>query len=430
MDSQNITMEFADLMDIENTTTSASFWEDKMQVISPELYFDNTLPQIDVATFALLMDEHTTEMWDEPVEQALEEIVEQALEEIVGQDLEEIVGQEPVEETAAEIVQGTVEETVEQEQEQVEETAAEIVQGTVEETVEQEQEQVDETVAQGTVDETIKEGTVDETIKEEPPDSHIPKFIFLVPYRDREQHLEFFKTHMKTILEDYSPLDYAIYYIHQCDQRVFNRGAMKNIGFLMVKNKYPDHYRDITLVFNDVDCVPTKKNQFPYITVPGTIKHFYGFKFTLGGIVSINAGDFEKLNGFPNFWAWGYEDNMLQHRAVAANLVIDRKHFFEIKSPEIIHTTNNNFREVNRGEFHRYLRKTTEGIYSITQLDYTIDETTHFVNVKGFFTGQNPDVTQYKMHDLRNGPMPFESTFGLMKNNGRFPGGGRFAMNF
>ena len=235
---------------------------------------------------------------------------------------------------------------------------------------------------------------------------------------------------MITILEDYSPHDYAIYYIHQCDQRVFNRGAMKNIGFLMVKNKYPEHYRNITLVFNDVDCVPTKKNQFPYITVPGTIKHFYGFKFTLGGIVSINAGDFEKLNGFPNFWAWGYEDNMLQHRAVAANLVIDRKHFFEIKSPEIIHTTNNNFREVNRGEFHRYLRKTTEGIYSITQLDYTIDETTHFVNVKGFFTGQTPDVTQYKLHDLRNGPMPFESTFGLMKNNGRFPGANRFAMNF
>ena len=44
---------------------------------------------------------------------------------------------------------------------------------------------------------------------------------------------------MKYILEDISNEDYKIFYVKQCDNRPFNRGALKNIGFIAVKNKYP-----------------------------------------------------------------------------------------------------------------------------------------------------------------------------------------------
>ena len=143
-----------------------------------------------------------------------------------------------------------------------------------------------------------------------------PSLIFIVPYRDREQQQIFFAKQMKTVLSDREPSTYKILYIHQTDTRKFNRGAMKNIGFLAVKSMYPDHYKDITLVFNDVDTMPYTTGFLNYDTKPGTIKHFYGFKFALGGIVSITGGDFEKLNGFPNVWGWGYEDNMLQNRVL------------------------------------------------------------------------------------------------------------------
>ena len=71
----------------------------------------------------------------------------------------------------------------------------------------------------------------------------IPKQVFIVPYRNRTQHKFFFSKYMSFILENND--DYEIYFSHQCDARTFNRGATRNIGFLAVKNKYPEHYKDI-----------------------------------------------------------------------------------------------------------------------------------------------------------------------------------------
>jgi hypothetical protein len=77
-----------------------------------------------------------------------------------------------------------------------------------------------------------------------------PKLVFVVPYRDRELQLGFFRSHMAKVLED-EP-SYEIFFVHQQDKRTFNRGAMKNIGFLAMKERYPKTYGDITFVFNDV----------------------------------------------------------------------------------------------------------------------------------------------------------------------------------
>jgi len=251
----------------------------------------------------------------------------------------------------------------------------------------------------------------------------IPKIVFIVPYRNRKTQLEAFQSKMKIILEDYPKPDYVIHYIHQMDERVFNRGAMKNIGFLVVKNKYPNHYKNITLVFNDVDTMPLRKNLFNYHTTPGVVKHFFGFTHTLGGIVSINASDFERINGFPNFWAWGYEDNLIQKRLENIGITIDRSIFYKLGDKNIIQRNDEITREVNQSEYKRYVLNTTEGIYSIKNLDYTIDNESGFVNVKWFNTEYNPNVNTYRLHDLRQGSMPYDTKFGLMYNNRRIRGG-------
>jgi hypothetical protein len=211
---------------------------------------------------------------------------------------------------------------------------------------------------------------------------------------------------MKPALEKWRP--YKILYVHQKDNRSFNRGAMKNIGFLVIKKMYPLDYRNITLVFNDIDTMPSSGVEFNYDTQPGNIKHFYGFDYTLGGIVSIKGGDFERLNGFPNFWAWGFEDNLLQMRANKLDIKIDRSEFYKIRDPKIIQLTDSLIREVNSEEYDRFLKNTSEGISSITDLDYTVDNNTGFIDVLNFNTTVNENLQKRTDYDLRNGPAPFK----------------------
>jgi hypothetical protein len=246
-----------------------------------------------------------------------------------------------------------------------------------------------------------------------------PKCVFIVPYRDREEHYKFFSNQMKIILEDYSPEDYKIYYIHQCDARNFNRGAMKNIGFLMLKHKYPNDYKNITIVFNDVDTIPIRKNLIDYNTRPGVVKHHYGFTYTLGGIFSIKGSDFEKVNGFPNFWAWGYEDNLINQRVTQANITIDRSEFYGIGDKNIIRLNDGNLRQVNRDEFNRYMQLTREGFPNIYNLEYEIDETSGFVNVFHFTTNHAANSQANSIHNLIDGSVPFKTTFGMMGANRR-----------
>ena len=242
----------------------------------------------------------------------------------------------------------------------------------------------------------------------------IPKRVFIVPYRNRIQHKFFFSKYMSFILENDE--DYEIYFTHQCDARTFNRGAVKDIGFIAVRNKYPEHYKDITFIFNDVDTIPFNKI-FDYETTYGVVKHYYGFKYALGGIVVMKGADFEKTNGFPCFWGWGMEDNALQKRCEAVGLKIDRSVFYNIGSPEILQLFDGISRIISkkdpwRGENDNGI----DGLRTISQLKYTIDEksenpndnifTIHnekimFVNVTTFLTHIQFGSEEYYNYDLR-----------------------------
>jgi hypothetical protein len=204
-----------------------------------------------------------------------------------------------------------------------------------------------------------------------------PSIIFIVPYRDRAEHKHFFSEYMNNVVMagHVKNKDYAIYFVEQKDTRPFNRGAMKNIGFLAMKYKYPSHYRDITFVFNDVDTVPYKKNILNYKTDHGTIKHFYGFTFALGGIFSITGADFERIGGFPNFWGWGCEDNCIYDRAIQNGIYVDRTTFFKIGDMNILQLYDGSIRNICRKE--AYLTKfnsVTESLFTIKNLKFDYND--------------------------------------------------------
>jgi hypothetical protein len=229
-----------------------------------------------------------------------------------------------------------------------------------------------------------------------------PNIIFIVPYRDRKEHKQFFTKYMEFIMEDYKREQYEIFFIHQCDTKPFNRGAMKNIGFLAMKDKYPEHYENITFVFNDIDTIPYTKQLLNYETDINIIKHFYGYKFALGGIFSIKGCDFEKINGFPNMWGWSMEDNMLQKRAVNSNIVIDRSNFYPIGSTSILQFVDAIRKQINKKEVSNFLEnKYPYGLNSIHYVKYNIDN--EYVNVTNFLTESNPDTQTYEIYDITKG---------------------------
>ena len=241
-----------------------------------------------------------------------------------------------------------------------------------------------------------------------------PRRIFIVPYRNRIQQKFFFCKHMSFLLEDHD--DYEILFSHQCDSRVFNRGATKNIGFLAAKQKYPDHYKDITFIFNDIDTIPFHK-LFDYETTHGVVKHYYGFEFALGGIVLMKGADFERVNGFPCYWSWSQEDNVLQKRCEGYGLTIDRSHFYKIGDPNILQLYDGISRIISKKTTWRAAHDDgMDGISTITGLRYTLDKISlndsdnvyacenpriEYINIRSFNTYYPFENDRYFMYDLR-----------------------------
>ncbi len=239
---------------------------------------------------------------------------------------------------------------------------------------------------------------------------NIPKIVFIIPYRNRQSEKATFLSVMSPLLEQ---LNAEIFIAHQCDNRPFNRGAMRNIGFLAVKNKYPNDYTNITLVFNDVDTYPNPEVDYlpNYVTEKGIVKHFYGFTYTLGGIFSMNASDFERVGGYPNFWAWGYEDNALNMRCIKSGIIIDRTDFVNVlnqgEETRIINVKDQPYRVLNYAEFQRYRKGTLEGIHDIRDLVYDTeleDMTARIImiNIREFTTATTPSLKNIK-YDMRKG---------------------------
>jgi hypothetical protein len=200
---------------------------------------------------------------------------------------------------------------------------------------------------------------------------NIPKYIFLIPYRNREPQKTHFSIYMNYIMEDYDKSDYEIYFCHQNDNRPFNRGAIKNIAFITMKEKYPEYYKNITFIFNDIDTIPATKNLLDFNTYKGVIKHYYGFEFTLGGIFSIKGEDFENIGGFPNFWGWGFEDKCIYNRAINNKLIVDRNNFYKVGDINILHIIDDPMKILTRKDCWR-IDENADSIKNNFKLSYNI----------------------------------------------------------
>lgn len=133
----------------------------------------------------------------------------------------------------------------------------------------------------------------------------------VVPYRNREQHLEAFLPHMHAFLDE-AGIRHTIIIAEQADDLPFNRGAMRNIG-TMAAWDLCDHF-----VWNDVDLLPQTAAYLAYsqpTKLVRTIRFDDGevqelFNHNFGGVLSIGKKHLELTNGMSNrYWGWGLEDD-------------------------------------------------------------------------------------------------------------------------
>ena len=213
----------------------------------------------------------------------------------------------------------------------------------------------------------------------------IPNIIVVVPYRDRPHQVRLFTTHMPFILEPYlrENKNVTILFSHQVDKRSFNRGAMKNIGYLWALNEFGEEItKNITFVFHDLDTMPAFPEQLnydlddiledrPYCEYrTDIIKHYYGFTFALGGILSMKGETFKKIGGYPNIWGWGFEDNCLACKCDLFNITVDRSTFYDIGDEGIFNCVGGSTRRITNQQYEYTSYITKDCIVDIKDLSY------------------------------------------------------------
>ena len=147
------------------------------------------------------------------------------------------------------------------------------------------------------------------------------KTILIIPYRDRQSHLDFFLKHSWSKLKEKNK-DMEIIIVEQQKGKKFNRGATINIGYLYYNNI--DNY----YITQDVDTNPKKNETFDMYNYKPDDNNFlsiYSAPCGLGGIIKFKGSTFKKVNGFPNdFWGWGSEDKALHNRATFLGCTVKR----------------------------------------------------------------------------------------------------------
>jgi hypothetical protein len=135
-----------------------------------------------------------------------------------------------------------------------------------------------------------------------------------IPYRDRRTHLEELVNKLDKILTK-KGIDHKFYVGHQVDDKLFNRGAMKNVAAQYAFNDGCDY-----IAWHDVDMIPDENVDYSYPENNPThiatqlSKYDYGMNYDqyFGGVILFTKEQVEKTNGYSNeYWDWGQEDDDL-----------------------------------------------------------------------------------------------------------------------
>jgi hypothetical protein len=175
------------------------------------------------------------------------------------------------------------------------------------------------------------------TRSNEPPPM-FPRLGIIVPYRDRQPHLDVFIPHMLEFFRSDSlnnEIPCRILIVEQTAGLPFNRGAISNIGFKHLASEV-DY-----VCFHDVDSLPVSAD-YRWPANPAMLI-FHGLNFSpdlikqlFSCVVLLQNCHFESANGFSNdYWGWGFEDVDLRERLLRCNITPEHRQGHYGKLPHV-----------------------------------------------------------------------------------------------
>jgi hypothetical protein len=166
-----------------------------------------------------------------------------------------------------------------------------------------------------------------------------PRLSIVIPYRGRVDHLRQFVPHVSAYFtrdKNDGDIPYRVLVVEQEPGLPFNRGALKNIGFLLSCDS-SDY-----ICFHDVDYLPMWAD-YSSVEAPTPIV-WYGAESTpvapgrsnravnhvkdeyFGGAVLFPNEAFGRIDGYAtDYWGWGFEDSDLRNRLIAAGIPHSRR---------------------------------------------------------------------------------------------------------
>lgn len=155
-----------------------------------------------------------------------------------------------------------------------------------------------------------------------------PKLGICIPYRNRKTHIDELIPRLSEYLNKFE-IPHKFYVGHQVDEKLFNRGAMKNIAAHYAFKDGCDYiaWHDVDMVPNDESCDYSYPEKTPIHIATKLSK--YGFKLGyeqyFGGVILFTKEQVIKTNGYSNeYWDWGQEDDDLFWRCYFEGLTTNK----------------------------------------------------------------------------------------------------------
>lgn len=174
---------------------------------------------------------------------------------------------------------------------------------------------------------------------------------FIIPYRDREEHLKRFISHYGGLFHGV-----PIIVVEQQPNTPFNRAKLLNVGFLEEGRNYTwAAYHDVDMyVFTEYsNCYTHPENPTHLATRCEQFNYTLPYKEYTGGVLLINTNQMVSLNGFSNnYWGYGCEDDDMRKN-------IDKK--FPLNSVECYYNCPQHERNIDNKLYPKNLRLLKQG---------------------------------------------------------------------